>query len=366
MKSIIPKKVSNYELFFDLVYVFAVSVLTGMMHGEGVHITIFSYLQFILAFVMLIKLWYHETIYLNKYGERDLMDIVTIILNMFMIGYMARELSLDWQKTYVTFNIFFLLSNISVLLQYVLRARRLGGFSQTMRYHMKDIGVDMAIQVIWFIWLTRDPHMSILWAYLLYGFSFVYVYLTRSKKEKDPANFAHLVERVQLITIIYFGEAIIASIKAFDLSSHLLEAVLSFTMISLMFISYITQTAVIMNHHQQRTGLRLFYVHVGLLLSVLFTTLMIEMIENPHHLMDAKVLGLIGMGAFYLIIELLSPYNKSNIALTKKWLILHWGSLVIFLTLALIFVSDPVTLLSFGVLSGLSQFGIVLGRLPNR
>lgn len=364
MKNIIPKKVSNYELFYDLVFVFAVSVLTGMMHGKGVHLTFFSYLQFIISFIMLIKLWYHETMYLNKYGERDLMDIVTIILNMFVIGYMARELTLDWQMTYVSFNVLFLLSNVSVLLQYVLRARRLGAFSQTMIYHMKDIGVDMAVQIIWFIWLTVNPHMNIFWAYLLYGMSFLFVYLTRAKKEDDKANFPHLVERVQLITIIYFGETLIASIKTFDLATHFPEAVISFAMIGLMFIGYITQTAVIMKHHQERTGLQMVYVHIALLIGILFTTLMIEMAGDSHHFHDMKPLLILGLSLFYGSLQLPAPYNRKDLALTPKWLTAHLVSLVLALGLLTFYADSPILMLSFGLLAGLGQFTVAWYRLP--
>lgn len=363
MKAIIPKKVSNYELFFDLVFVFAVSVLTGMMHGNDVHLTLHSYLQFGLGFIMLTKLWYHETLYLNKYGERDLTDIVTIILNMFAIGYMANELTLDWQQTYVSFNSLFLLSNASVLLQYFLRGRKIGRMSQTMWSHMKDILVDMLIQMTWFALLLVGIKVPIFWVYVLYGFSLLFVYLTRDKKEEDKANFPHLVERLQLITIIYFGEAIMASIRAFDLDHHLLEALLSFASIGLMFIAYITETAVMINHNQQKTGLRLFYVQTVLLFGVLLTTLMIEMAETPHHFPDAKMLGMLGLVLIYLSVQLLAPYNRSNLRLTPKWALLHLLALAL-PVLAIGFLSHSIiSLLVLSFVTGLGQFIITIWRL---
>lgn len=119
-----------------------------------------------------------------------------------------------------------------------------------------------------------------------------------------------------------------------------------------------------MNHHQQRTGLRMVYVHIVLLLGILFTTLMIEMIENTHHFQDAKNLGMIGSGIFYVGLQLLYPYNRSQVKLTPNWLIIHLSSIAIIIGFAHFLVVSPMLLLSFGVLIGLSQFVLVWYRLP--
>lgn len=97
MSEIIAKRVSNYELFYDLVFVLATSSLTGLLHGD--HIGLREILTFITANLIIMTLWINETIYLNKYGERDLLDIFTIIASMFVVGQLSLNFSHDFKAT---------------------------------------------------------------------------------------------------------------------------------------------------------------------------------------------------------------------------------------------------------------------------
>ena len=63
--------------------------------------------------------------------------------------------------------------------------------------------------------------------------------------------FPHLVERMQLITILTVGELVIAIIKTYPLSEHFLLSILTFVMVGFLFVSYVYQTAIRMNHHQE-------------------------------------------------------------------------------------------------------------------
>ena len=87
MPKITAKRVSNYELFYDLVFVLATSGLTSLLHAE--HITLMTLEIFLAASIGIYSIWLFETFYLNKYGERDRMDIYTIIAGMFVVGQMS-------------------------------------------------------------------------------------------------------------------------------------------------------------------------------------------------------------------------------------------------------------------------------------
>ncbi|WP_161945374.1 low temperature requirement protein A, partial [Streptococcus suis] len=71
-------------------------------------------------------LWINETIYLNKYGERDLLDIITIIASMFVVGQLSLNFSHDFEATALPFTIFLTLSYLLLCLQYYLRGRKIG------------------------------------------------------------------------------------------------------------------------------------------------------------------------------------------------------------------------------------------------
>lgn len=108
MSEFIAKRVSNYELFYDLVFVLATSSLTGLLHGD--HIGLREILTFITANLIIMTLWINETIYLNKYGERDFLDIFTIIASMFVVGQLSLTFSHDFEATVLPFTIFLTLS----------------------------------------------------------------------------------------------------------------------------------------------------------------------------------------------------------------------------------------------------------------
>ncbi|MFI3068819.1 low temperature requirement protein A [Streptococcus suis] len=55
-------------------------------------------------------------------------------------------------------------------------------------------------------------------------------------------NFPHIVERCQLITIITFGETVIAILKNYPIQAHFLTGVLFFLAMAFSFMFYISQT----------------------------------------------------------------------------------------------------------------------------
>nr|WP_105157049.1 low temperature requirement protein A [Streptococcus suis] len=105
-----------------MVFVLATSSLTGLLHGD--HIGLREILTFITANLIIMTLWINETIYLNKYGERDLLDIITIIASMFVVGQLSLNFSHDFEATALPFTIFLTLSYLLLCLQYYLRGEK--------------------------------------------------------------------------------------------------------------------------------------------------------------------------------------------------------------------------------------------------
>ncbi len=68
----------------------------------------------------------NETIYLNKYGERDFLDIFTIIPSMYFMGNILLNFSNSFEAMALPFNILLMLSYVLIFLQYYLRGRRIG------------------------------------------------------------------------------------------------------------------------------------------------------------------------------------------------------------------------------------------------
>ena len=129
------------------------------------------------------------------------------------------------------------------------------------------------------------------------------------KFKAERVNFPHLVERVSLIVIIAFGEAIVNLANYFNSKTPLMYA--AFLSLVLMFASYVLLSDKIINHHQISRGFVLMYSHIAIVISVLLMTVDALYLNNKN--VDRKFLyGLIVVTIvlyyFFLIVN--QVYSK--------------------------------------------------------
>ncbi|HFI0507346.1 TPA: low temperature requirement protein A [Streptococcus suis] len=325
MSEIKAKRVSNYELFYDLVFVLATSSLTGLLHGD--HIGFKEIVTFITANIIILTLWSNETVYLNKYGERDFLDIFTIIPSMYLIGNLSLNFSNDFEATALPFNAFLTLSYIIIFLQYYLRGRRIG-FNEDIKatmhmliYYIATFAI-ATLLVVCNLW-TNDERM--LFVYLI---PMVISFLFQGKISHDPINFPHMVERCQLITIITFGETVIAIIKNYPLLDLALEGILLFFAMATLFIFYISQTYLSIEHHRKADVTVLLYAHLVIVLGLNFFTVAMELFPSNHKDLALPML-VVGNILFYGGILSTSFYNQQIHQVGRKGLFIYGLILVI-------------------------------------
>ncbi|SDJ66664.1 low temperature requirement A protein (LtrA) [Streptococcus gallolyticus] len=78
MPELLAKRVSNYELFFDLAFVLGISQLTSSIHLS--HVGVQEIFSFIISNIILLNLWMTEVFYYNKYGDSRRDDIWTVLI----------------------------------------------------------------------------------------------------------------------------------------------------------------------------------------------------------------------------------------------------------------------------------------------
>lgn len=277
-------------------------------------------------------LWINETIYLNKYGERDLLDISTISASMFVVGQLSLNFSHDFEATALPFTIFLTLSYLLLCLQYYLRGRKIG-FTADIKNSLYMFGIYvlvffLASVAIYFNFWTYDEKSSLL-LYLPYIIS----YFFKDKLSHDVMNFPHIVERCQLITIITFGETVIAILKNYPIQTHLFDSVILFLAMAFSFMFYISQTYLNINHHQKTNVATLLYAHMVLVLGLNFFTVSVEVLPSEHASLGLPFL-LIGYFLYYLGILMTSRYNQDLYQLDKMvWL---QYAIVVFTTIILL------------------------------
>ena len=165
-----------------------------------------------------------------------------------------------------------------------------------------------------------------------------YVCLFENSKTVKPSwSFPHLVERMQLITILTVGELVIAIIKTYPLSEHFLLSILTFVMVGFLFVSYVYQTAIRMNHHQEVAAAPLVYLHIAILIAINIITDGVEMYYEGQLLNIGVSMILIGITVFYLCLYGTTRYNKDEVQLTKEIVKAYILVYLICTTLAIIF-----------------------------
>ena len=142
---------------------------------------------------------------------------------------------------------------------------------------------------------------------------------------------------MQLITILTVGELVIAIIKTYPLSEHFLLSIVTFVMVGFLFVFYVYQTAIRMNHHQEVAGAPLVYLHIAILIAINIITAGVEMYYEGQLLHIGVSMILVGITVFYLCLFGTTRYNKAEVQLTRK---IVKGYILVYLictTLAIIF-----------------------------
>lgn len=75
MKAIAAKKVSMLELFYDLIFVYAISRITAMIHHPVAGgLPVFPYLEFVIVVIIVMQIWLYQALYINRFGKSRLVD----------------------------------------------------------------------------------------------------------------------------------------------------------------------------------------------------------------------------------------------------------------------------------------------------
>ena len=311
------KKVSNYELFFDLVFILATSGVVGILHSTPEHIVSFErILSFVVSTLSIWHIWLLENSYLNRYSKRDANDVFTIIAAMLVLGNMVSLFSTNVETGIISFNVFSIPVHIYynilmiitmgiIFLQYQLHIQKYHQCTSDMIIQMKGIVIGIVIVVVSTFIAFFSPDSLVGYIYFIaYSVCYIYPNFMVKKMEYPYMNFPHLVERMQLITILTVGELVIAIIKTYPLSEHFLLSILTFVMVGFLFVSYVYQTAIRMNHHQEVAAAPLVYLHIAILIAINIITAGVEMYYEGQLLNIGVSMILIGITVFYLALAI--------------------------------------------------------------
>ena len=346
------KRVEFSELFYDLVFVFAISKATALIHPLHSGVVAWdSLLDFFISVMVIINSWMIQTIYTNRYGTNSLFNMVIMFINMGLMLFISNMIGYNWQQWYyytcwavgtLTLTLFF---------QYLVQFFR-GSTDNADRESIKG-----------FLWLTGLQSLGVYLAALFPIHVGVYVFIASilltfivpifliTKDEHFQVNLPHLIERVSLLVIITFGEMVVGLASFFTVENFSIYSVLNFVIMLSLFLFYFGEFDHAIDEGSNQKGLFIIYSHYPIFIGLMLMTVSMGYLLNPEaNLLVAIIFFYIGIGLFQAAVLANGPYNKYYLRYSRSYYcaqaILYLAALI----LSLVFASNPITVLSIATI----------------
>lgn len=331
MQAILNKRVSKIALFYDLVFVYMISKTTEILHHlEHGLVSPTSFALFALIVIIFINSWMVQTVFTNRYGIGCWADIAFYFIDMMILLYMSNSFDTN---NLTEMKILFISAG---LLSLTLASHYLINYFQTTSKIDQNISRAFFLILIFrsialIIGGLLDNVPGFVLAVIGIIFSWLMPTLTAKYTIKHPIIFPHLLERLNLLVIIIFGETIIGIADYFRPKTFSLYSILIFLTVALLFFTYALQFDKLTNEDQDDvTGNVLIYLHYLIIFGISLITVSIKFIHEADANSWFAVLCLYcGIGLFYLGLLFATRYNKLQFKLKKS-------TITIFLTTTLI------------------------------
>ena len=361
------KKVELIELFYNLIFVYAISRLTSIIseHVNGV-IAPFSFFAYIITSFVILQAWLYFTNYVNRYGQWKWYEYIIAVINMIAVIYMANTIGSTWNY-YLQFNISMLVMLFTVVILYSVHAycerslKGAAGNSITILLVVCSIYIISSVAVLW-------GYMNlVIWLNVLAILTGAFLpFFIKGKFDKSIINFPHLAERFELLTIITFGESVVGMTHFFDVNNFSPLPILVFLIIITMFGSYVLQIHNLINHDRVERSLRLMFSHYFIVISINLVTVALELINGGEisNWVPAIML-IVSLAIFYISIMVNKEYYYDDVELTKKDIVLMILVTLVGMSVILIFINSLYGFLIGALIITLGNFGILLRKYQN-
>ena len=202
------------ELFFDLVYVVALTRLTHIVvAGHNGHIETSDYLAFFTLFVPVWWSWVGHTMYQNRFGTYDVTDSLLTLLQMFFAIMLAFGVGNAFGKTGVIFALAYAATRWILVFMYM----RVYLGNPDVRPIAGGLSFGFAVgSSCWvFSVFFPPPAMYALWVAGLV-IELVTPLLLRKQLALVPVHNTHLPERAGLFALLVMGESFLGLVSGAD------------------------------------------------------------------------------------------------------------------------------------------------------
>ena len=315
------KKVELIELFYDLIYVYAISKLTLLMEEpEGGIVTWEMISVYIVFFLVIVQAWFMMTNYVNRCCTWKWYEYLLLLINMSAVVALTQSINHDQEASSGALLISLTIMTACVIVLYFIKYRENGPQKAYVKNNLITLGLMEAVFAAALVLRYtgfEDIAKFIIAVNILIGL-FVPL-LNRLGADASCIHFPHLVERMELFTIIMFGEALISITGFFNLTNPEPIGVMNFFVIVLMFGSYICQIYFMCDHHRVVMAERMSMCHYLIYLAIsLITVAFTYLDEGEVDSMVTATLMAISMLMFNMALYATSSYYHDRFSRSTK------------------------------------------------
>ncbi|MEX2784728.1 low temperature requirement protein A [Streptococcus sp. H49] len=327
MSPIKHKKVELTELFYDLVYVYAISQVTSLIHHvhHGI-VEPYAFFTFFIGLVIFINSWMVQTVFTNRFGSNSLTNILFMFAQMACLLVSSTAITGDWSSDFSLFILPVALISFILLLQYV--AEYFKTDNPADRHFIKQffyiLGLRSSVLFL-AVWLPYRIGLLVGAAGIVVTWLLPSVLTAPGKRVMQegvtPLNFPHLIERLSLLVIITFGEMLIGIAPYFDRSKLSLDSFLIFLIVTNLFMIYIVEMDHMIDAHKTGvSGNGAIYYHYPILFGLSFVTVSLGFL-GEQEASNGFALFLLYLGIFLLLgaLFLHKAYNKKSHRFSKRF-----------------------------------------------
>ena len=258
---------SSLELFFDLVFVVAVSIASAelhhaLSHGDFVH----GITSYAMVFFAVWWAWMNFTWFATSFDTDDWLYRLTTIVQMGGVLAFAAGIPAAFERGDFTMPVIgYIVMRIAMVAQWLRASRGAGELRAATRRYAAGIA---AVQVLWVLFLLIPSGALQLIAFVTFALIEVSVPVFAEYRRQTPWHPHHITERYGLFTLIVLGESLLASANAIIDASHELESLvplISISVLTLVVTASLWWIYFWAPHHRAITGfgssLRYGYTH---------------------------------------------------------------------------------------------------------
>ncbi|MCK2029554.1 low temperature requirement protein A [Microbacterium galbinum] len=224
---------SSLELFFDLVFVVAVSIASAQLHhalSEG-HLQ-HGIISYAMLFFAIWWAWMNFTWFATAFDTDDWLYRVTTIVQMSGVLVLAAGIPSAFEHGHFALVVVgYVVMRIAMVAQWLRASRAAGPLRQATRRYAFGIA---AVQVLWILFLLVPDGPFQLVAFAAFALLEMSIPVFAEHERQTPWHPHHITERYGLFTLIVLGESLLASANAIIEALHEAESFVPFISISVL------------------------------------------------------------------------------------------------------------------------------------